>query len=86
MWYIPISSLVVLYPTARSFQSRRGIEMKIKKEWLMKKICNLYRCSDGEDNQYPACDGYKKGRCSGAHSYTELLGWFSEIDVNVRED
>ena len=60
--------------------------MKIKKEWLMKKICNLYRCSDGEGNQYPTCDRYRKGRCSGAHAYAELLGWFSEIGVDVMED
>jgi len=60
--------------------------MKIKKEWLMKKICNLYRCSDGEGNQYPTCDRYRKGRCSGAHAYTELLGWLGEIGVDVRED
>ena len=52
----------------------------------MKKICNLYRCSDGEDNQYPACDRYRKGRCSGAHAYTELLSWLSEVGVDVRED
>ena len=64
-------------------QNRRRIEVEITKEWLMKKICEFYHCSDGWDNQYPSCDMYDKLKCEGGRLYRSITEWFG---VYPKED